>query len=366
MALPKPLVQPFRRNMLLIGSGWRGYFAPFNIALSAAQNSTSYGPTLLDLTQGPFDSNNPQNYGFVDCGWIKDFKLTPGSKIGQIRSGYRGAVRAQYRGQVEESFDFKFNEYGRLQYQLATGTNVINLLLSPTPSTVGPISATGYAAVGITAYSGGVAPYGNNGGTAATVTLSAAPSGVGISVGSYIVCDQDYTVGTYGIVGDAGTPVYQNAVTDINYIRKNSDYVARVTAIQNDNRTCTLDQPFIGGGSGNPAPVGIGSTSNPQYKVQAIVGWAAREGGTFIQDWTGLFLLNTVDNAQIAVYYPHISISANKDITTAFAIENVGTTDLTAYQLEATFEALAYDDPLDGETVVGYKAYYARPQQNTY
>jgi hypothetical protein len=361
-ALPRSLVQPFRKNELIIGSGWRCYFAPYNIALGSGVANTAVGPTNLDLSEGPFDSNNPQNYGFVDLGWIKDFKLTPESKIGQVRSGYRGAIRAQYRGQVGESFEFKFREYGRLQYRIATGTNVLNLL-GGTTTTNGPVGASGAPSVLVTAYASGTAPFGVGGqGVAPTLTVAGAPSSANIAVNSYIVCDQDYNPATYGIVGDAGTPVFQNAVTDTDYIRMNSDYVSRVTAI--NGSVLTLDQPFVGGGSGNPAPIGPGSASNPQYKVQVIVGWAAREGGTFISEWSALFLMNTIDNAQIAVYYPHVSIVQNRDVAATWAIENVGTTDLGGAELDAQYQALAFDDPLDGETVVGYKAFYPRPQQN--
>lgn len=363
-ALPRSLVQPFRKNELIIGSGWRGFFAPYNIALGSSVASTAVGPTILDLTQGPFNASAPELLGFRDTGWIKDFKATPGSKIGQVRSGYRGAVRAQYRGQVDETFEFKFREYGRLQYRLATGTNVINLLAGTTAGgTVGPLSASGAVAIGITNYTAGTYPYGVGGvGVAPTVTLASAPSGAGIVAGSFIVCDQDYTPLQGGIIGDAGTPVFSGAVTDVDYIRKNSDYVSRVTLVVGN--ILTLDQPFVGGGSGDPAPIGPGSTANPQYKVQAIVGWSSREGGTFISEWSALFLMNTIDNAQIAVYYPHVSIMANRDVAAAWAIENVGTTDLGGAELDAQFAALAFDDPLDGETVVGYKAFYPRSGQS--
>lgn len=360
-ALPRSLVQPFRKNELVVGSGWRCYFAPYNIALGSGVANTAVGPTILNLMAGPFNSNAPTGFGFIDLGWIKDFKLTPESKIGQVRSGYRGAIRAQYRGQVGESFEFKFREYGRLQYRLATGTNVINLLAGANASTtIGPISASGAVTLTVSAYTAGTDPYGVGGsGVAPTLTVGSAPSGAGIGVGSYIVCDQDYSPATYGIVGDAGVPVFQNAVTDPDYIRKNSDYVSRVTGVAGN--VLTLDQPFVGGGSGNPAPIGPGSVT---YKVQAILGWAAREGGTFISEWSGLFLMNTIDNAQIAVYYPHISIVQNRDVAASWAIENVGTTDLGGYELDAQYQALAFDDPEDGETVVGYKAFYPRPQQN--
>jgi hypothetical protein len=324
------------------------------------------GPTIVDLTQGPFDSYYPP-FGLADLGWIKNFKLTVGSKIGQVASGYRGAIRAQYRGQVAESFECQFNEYGRMQYRLATGSNVMNIFSASGLSggTAGPLSASGAPSCTVTAYSPGT-PVAWNApqSVAPTLTLAQAPSTAQIAVGSYIVADQDYTLGQFGgAIGDAGVNVYQNAVTDADYIRKNSDYVARVTAI--NGNVLTLDQPFVGGGSGNPAPnfnttTGFVSFVSPQVRCQAIKGFAAREGGTFIGEWTGLMMCNTVDGAQLVIYYPHLSIAQNKDVAAAWTIENAGTTDESGFQLDAQFNALAFDDPLDGETVVAYKAYYYR------
>ena len=342
MSLPRSLVQPFRKNELVIGSGFRAYFAAFDIANNVAANSTSIGPTILDLTTGPFDQNQVLPTGFFDLGWIKDFKLTQESKIGQVRSGYRGAVRAQYRGQVGEGFEFKFREYGRMQYKLATGTNVINLLSGATPTSAGPLSASGAPTVNMTSYAV------TNGIGYLTVA-----SASGFAVGNFIACDVDYNTANYGIIDNAGTPVFPSAVTDVDYIRKNTDYVARVVGI--NGNILQLDQPFIGGGSLGLTVPQAGS------KVQKIKGWCAREGGTFISEWTGLFLLDTIDQAQIAVYYPHISIAQNRDVAANWAIENIGTTDLSGHELDAQFTALAYDDPLDGETVVGYKAFYERP-----
>jgi hypothetical protein len=98
MALSKALVQPFRKNVLLIGAGWRSFFAPYNPALGSAVASTVLGPTILDLqTYGPFNTNAPPT-GWTDLGWIKDFKLTPGSKIGQVTeepSGRSTEVRSE-------------------------------------------------------------------------------------------------------------------------------------------------------------------------------------------------------------------------------------------------------------------------------
>lgn len=346
MALPRSLVQPFRKNTLVVGAGWRAYFAPYNYALGSAVANTVLGPTILDMAQGPFATSGISPAGWTDTGWIKDFKLTPGSKIGQVRSGYRGAVRAQYRGQVDESFEFKFREYGRLQYKLSTGSNVFNLLAGGVASTVGPVSATG----------SGVKPamvsYNPN---VPSLTV-ATGSGSLFAIGDYIAVDIDYNTATFGLVGDAGTPVFQNAVTDVDFIRKNTDYVARVVAVNAD--VLTLDQAFVGGGSGNPTGFQVPQAGS---KVQKIKGFVAREGGTFISEWSALFTMDTMDISQLAVYYPHVSIMQNRDNAAVWALENAGTTDLSGHELDAQFQALAFDDPIDGETVVGYKAFYPAP-----
>ncbi|MGI4815920.1 MAG: hypothetical protein ACRYGG_21660, partial [Janthinobacterium lividum] len=129
--LPKSLTQPFRRGSLLVGGGWRGYFAPYNAALAVTSNNTSNGPSILDLqVQGPFNSYAlPPNY--YDLGWISKFKITPSSKIGSVRSGYRGAIRAQYRGEVGEMIEFSFRESTRWAWKISTGTNMFNLLANP-------------------------------------------------------------------------------------------------------------------------------------------------------------------------------------------------------------------------------------------
>jgi hypothetical protein len=354
MALSKALVQPFRKNVLLIGAGWRSFFAPYNPALGSAVASTVLGPTILDLqTFGPFNSNAPPT-GWTDLGWIKDFKLTPGSKIGQVRSGYRGAVRAQYRGEVGESFDFTFREPARMQWKVATGTDPFNLLVGGGATTLGPLSATGAPKTAMVSYTPGPP-------SLLTVTSSSAINISGGPLSEYIVCDADYVPGTYGTVGSAGIPIQPNAVVDIDYTRKTSDFVARVVSVAGN--VLTLDQPFVGGGSSTSLIAPAFAQPPANSNVQKIGGWAAREGGTFISEWSALFIMDTIDAAQIAVYYPHVSIAQFKDMA-AWAIENVGTTDETGYELQASYNALAFDDPIDGETVVGYKAFYPRPGQS--
>lgn len=346
--LPNSLVQPFRENLLLLGAGWRGFYAPFNVSLAAATTSTVLGPKILDLTQGPFTDAALGTLGFSDIGWIKDFAMTDGNKIGSIRSGYRGAVRVKVRGEVGEKIAYKFREFSRMALKIATGGDVINLLDNNLATTVGPINASGGGnpAVAMLSYDG-------------NVTLTLTPGGgVNFSANNIIVVDKDYDPTTYGLVGENAFPVLKGLVTDVDYIRKTSDFVARVASVAGD--VLTLVSPFVGGGSNDLNGNLFTAFPPPNAKVQRLKGWTSRKGGATVHQWTGIFKLDTKDGTQLLAYYPRLAISAPKG-TTTWAIENIGTTDLTGYDMDTEQEAMAFEDPEDGQTVVGYQAYYPAP-----
>lgn len=364
MALPLSLVQPFRQNQLFVGSGWRGFVAPFNTPLAVAQSSTSVGPTIYDLeVVNRFSENTPPT-GWFDMGWIDKFSLAPASKIGSVKSGYRMATRARYRGDVDEKCSFTFRESSRLAMKIATGVQVFNLLkTTASASLVGPLSSSGTAAVacGASGYvaSGSVANY-----VGQPTLYVPAGSGASFAAGSFIVCDQDY-VNQSGYVGDSGAWVFPGAVNDVDYIRKTSDYAATVKAVVASTGSPSQDaliltKPFVGGGC-NPTPGGTVYTQpelNPASrgaKVQAITGYANRNGGTYIKEWSGIFVKATEDGSQMLVYYPRLSPDTFAGLE-EFTID--GITSMQEQGLKASMQCLAFDDPLDGETVTSYTAYF--------
>jgi hypothetical protein len=364
------LTQQFRKNELVLGSGWRALFAPFNIAYNAGQKSSQFGPAVVDLQfQGPFNLSSPPA-GWYDLGWIKDFKMTPGSKIGQIKSGYRGATRQQVRGEIGEQFEFKFREFTRMAYKISTGSEIFNLLKTNQVQTTGPLNASGFINASFNAVPLGASGYQVTGGSM-TGTYAGQPtlfvpttSGSLFAVNDLLVCDVDYDKVSTGFIGSNGIPVYvNNAPQDVDFIRKTSDFVGRIIAVvpsapgvAGSQDALVLSQPIVGGGSSGTSLVGpTGPVQSA--KIQKIDGWTSREGGTFITEWSALFIMDTVDGDQLVQYYPHVSISQFKDVAN-WAITNIGTTDLTGYELDCTMEALAYDDPVDGETVVCYRAFY--------
>ncbi len=333
MPISKSLVQPFRKPMILVGSGFRGFFAPF---VQGANPS----PTLFDpARQGRFDTNSPPS-GWFDLGWIDQFKRSSAGRIGQIRSGYRGAVRAQYRGEIGSSVEFEFREWGKLQLALSKGTTHFNILKAVTGTPQQPVGGTPVAAVGL-----------GSGSTATSIVLSTG-AGAQFQAGQMIAVDVDYT-GQSGFIGSGiqASFVAAGTVTDVDYVRRVTYNVGAIQAVSGD--TLTLQQPLLGGAPAASA------------KVQAVTGYASREGSSFLQSWSAVFVVDTADGAQLYYYYPQLSVAGDREEST-FNVENAGTADLKGFGLSAEFTALAFDDPVDGETVVCYRGFFPAAGSQAY
>ncbi|MCL6480309.1 MAG: hypothetical protein K6U02_01145 [Firmicutes bacterium] len=333
MPISKSLVQPFRKPMILVGSGFRGFFAPFRQGAEPL-------PTLFDpARQGRFDTNRPPT-GWFDLGWIDQFRRSPNGRIGQIRSGYRGAVRAQYRGEIGSSIEFEFREWGKLQMALASGTTHFNILKAAAGAAQQPLGGSPVPAVAL-----------GTGSTASTLVL-ATGGGAQFSVGEFVAVDVDYT-GQSEYVGSGVQASFVSAasVSDVDYIRRVTFNVGVIKAISGD--TLELEQPLLGG------------VPPAQAKVQTVTGFASREGSSFIQSWSAVFVVDTADGAQLYYYYPQLSVANEREDAT-FEVENVGTADVRGYSLRAEFNALAFEDPVDGETVVSYRGFFPAPGSQAY
>jgi hypothetical protein len=333
MPISKSLVQPFRKPMVLVGSGFRGFFAPFVQGASPA-------PTVFDpARQGRFDTNAPPS-GWVDLGWIDQFRRSPAGRIGQIRSGYRGAVRAQYRGEIGSSVEFEFREWGKLQMALATGTTHFNILKADAGTAQQPLGGTPVAAVAL-----------GTGSTASSIVLSTG-GGASFSAGGFLAVDVDYT-GQSGYVGTGiqASFVPAGTVSDVDFIRRVTFNVGVIKQIAGD--TLTLEQPLLGGVPAAGA------------KAQAVTGLASREGSSFIPAWSALFVVDTADGAQLYYYYPQLSVASEREDAT-FDVENAGTAQIRGHALRAEFNALAFEDPVDGETVVCYRGFFPAPGSLAY
>lgn len=364
MALPKSLTQPLRQGQLSVGSGWRAYFAPFNTQQAVLNNSSVIGPKIFDLqVVGKWLDSNPPA-GWFDMGYVKGVKMTPGSKTGNVVTGYRGAIRAKYQAEVGEKVSIAFQEMSRIALKISSGRQVFNALYSTaTASTSGPLSSSGSVTSAMGA-SGYLATGGPSGPTMGLPTLCV-PAGSGslFPAGTFLVCDQDYNGTSYGFIGDAGATLFQGASTDVDFIRKTSDYVACVSSVVagafSGQDALILTGPFVGGGNSAAGTPNYVPTTGA--KVQRILGIVAREGGSAIMEWSAILVLDTIDASQFLFYYPRLSPDQYAGITDE-ALQNASS--VMGHAQQASFDAMAFDDPLDGETVVRYQAYYPHPTLN--
>ena len=179
------------------------------------------------------------------------------------------------------------------------------------------------------------------GSTATSIVLAAADAAQ-FAAGSIVAVDVDYT-GQTGYVGSPVAGAYlRQPLSDVDYIRRvtfNVGLVAQVNA-----SVLTLASPLPGGAPGGGA------------KVQAVTGFVDREGGSFYQEWSGLFVMAGAQGERVSFYYPRLQpvCGAEEVISPLDAKHKNGQSRVL---LKGQFVALPVTDPLDGERVVCYRSF---------
>jgi hypothetical protein len=300
----------------------RAYFAPVN---RAAQTPVLFDPSQ----QGRFSLGAPP-VPWIDLGWIQDFARKPASKSTAMLTGIPAAALEQVRESVQAEVSLQFLSWTKLTMALATGSQHMNVL-----------SVTGdptLAADGGTAASA-VIP---QSGSTSTSILLASSDAAKFSAGSIVTVDVDYT-GQTGYVGSPVAGAYvRQALTDVDYIRRVTFNVALVAQVATTG--LTLAGPLPGGAPGTGA------------KVQAVTGFIDREGGSFYQEWSALFLMQGSQGERVFFHYPRLQTmsGAEEAIAPLNGKDQIGQSRVV---LKGQFLALPVTDPLDGERVVCYRSF---------
>jgi hypothetical protein len=304
----------------------RAYFAPVN--------RTAQTPALFDPTeQGSFNPDSPPA-PWISLGWIQNFARKPLSKTAPILTGIPAASLEQVRETLEAQVSLEFLSWTKLTMALATGSQHMNLLA---PATGGAPAADGaQPAPAVVPQSGSTAT------SIALVPTDAAK----FSPGALVAVDVDYVAQT----GFVGTPVagayVRTALTDVNYIRRITFNIGFVTQVASSG--LTLAEPLPGG-----APA-------TGQKVQALVGFVDREGGSFYQEWSALFLLEGSQRERIFFYYPRLQTMIGAEEAT-LPLNGKNQIGQSRILLKAQFLALPVTDPLDGERIVCYRSFLPMP-----
>jgi hypothetical protein len=179
-------------------------------------------------------------------------------------------------------------------------------------------------------------------GSTATFVALASNDAANFSAGSIIALDADYT-GQTGFVGAPVSGAYvRQALTDVDYIRRVTFNVALV--LQTSTTGLTLAGPLPGG-----APA-AGS------KLQAVTGFVDREGGSFYQEWSALFVMEGSQGERIFFHYPRLQTSSSAQ-EAALPLDSKQKAGQARVLLKGQFMALPVTDPLDGERVVCYRSF---------
>jgi hypothetical protein len=161
------------------------------------------------------------------------------------------------------------------------------------------------------------------------------------SVGSLVAVDVDYT-NQIGYVGAGVSAAYVQSPSavgsDVNYVRRVTLNVGVVVAITEG--VLELASPLLGG------------VPTAGMQVSQLVGFCDREGASFFQEWSALFVVQGTQGDRILYHYPRLQAmqgSSEADVALAAPLEKI--------RLAGAFRALPVKDANDGETVLCFRSY---------
>ncbi len=297
----------------------RAYFGPVNRVAQTA--------TIFDAAQSGWFALDAPPAPWVDLGWIRNFTRTSGTTISPLRVGSPASTQLQARTDVEANVSFAFESWGKLQLSLAAGTQQMNLLAVQSGAAAAGSGGTAVPATPLLT------------GSTATALHVGSVAAASFAVGSLVAVDVDYSSGTTGFLGSGVSGAYvQSPLTDVDYVRRVTLNVARIASVSNG--VLTLERSLL---AGTPAA---------NMKVSPVIGFCDREGSSFFQEWSGLFVAEGQQGERIFWHYPRLQ--AAKGISEALVKSDGG---YEAVCLAGSFRALPVSDGVDGEKVVCFRSY---------
>jgi hypothetical protein len=356
---------PLRPAMVPVTRQMRAYFAPVNRATES--------PTIFDpAAAGMFALDSPPP-PWLDLGWIDNFERFYDTPTDVVRSGPTALPSTQFRGPLEARVEFDFREWGKLQMALAGGSEHMNVLATSPSAAPEPSGGTPVPGAAVLA-----------GSTATEIVVGTGAVG-GFAAGNLIAVDLDYQQ-QIGYVGSGISAAYvtnpASVNNDLNYVRRVTFNVGRIAEIT--ATALVLTQPLLAG-----IPASGASAQN-------VVAFVDREGGSFFQEWSALFVIEPESGGRVCFYYPRLSPNpgatrsgvsfessgswkppksggtqmtgaspssqaiAGKVPSKDFLREDFSeiTKPLASVALHASFIALPFTDTNDGQTVVCYRSYF--------
>jgi hypothetical protein len=304
----------------------RAYFAPVDRV---------NGPTaVFDPSKDYAFQLDAPTAPWIDLGWIEKFQRTSASQIESLVGGMAGAVAAQARLGLGARIDFEFREWGKLQMALAGGAEHMNVLATDASAERAASGGTPLTAVPLLA------------GSTASELIVGEGAVSGFTAGELVACDVDYAQ-QVGYVGTGITAAYVSSPTnvgnDANYVRRVTFNVGRIAGV---TATSLLLMQALPGG-----------VPTAGAAVQQVMAFVDREGGSFLQQWSGLFVAEDESGGRVCFFYPILSpctVKAEWERESLIEIQKP----IGELALQASFTALPTVDENDGAVVLGYRSYF--------
>ena len=302
----------------------RAYFAPVDRTTGTA--------TIFDPAQaGTFPLDAPPA-PWVDLGWCTGFARKSGSKIAELRTGAPPVVQMQARTELEATVQVGFLQWGKLQLALTAGSEQMNLLRTAVGASANGSGGAAEAAIPLV---------GGGAGSSATTLNVGAAAAAQFQVGTMVAVDADYS-GQVGYVGAGVAAAYVVTAggvgSDIHYVRRVTLNVGRVTGIH--------------GGVLQLASALIAGAPAAGMQVSPLVGFVDREGGSFFQEWSGLFCMDGEQGDRVLFFYPRL-----QSLQSAAESVDVLSAPLERLKLQGAFRALPVRDANDGANVLCFRSY---------
>ncbi|MGD0269380.1 MAG: hypothetical protein ABSB14_09975 [Candidatus Sulfotelmatobacter sp.] len=356
---------PLRSAMVPVTRQMRAYFAPVNRITET--------PTIFDpAASGVFALDAPPA-PWLDLGWIEGFERYYDTPTDVVRSGANALPSVQFRGPIEARVEFDFREWGKLQMALAGGSEHMNVLATSPSAALAPSGGTPIPAAAVLA------------GSTANELVFGIDVVSAFVVGNLIAVDVDYQQ-QIGYVGSGISAAYVSSAAkvnnDLNYVRRVTFNVGRVVEVT--ATSVILAQPLLAGAPATGA------------SAQVVAAFVDREGGSFFQEWSALFIAEPESGGRVCFYYPRLSPNPGagsggvtmksgagwKPPKSGGAAKTSGTANtqgngtrsssqkflredseeiarpLSSLGLHASFIALPFTDTNDGQTVLCYRSYF--------
>lgn len=280
----------------------RSYFAPVNRATGA--------PTIWDASGIASFSIDAPPAPWVDLGFCSAFARSSGTKVEAVLTGAPAVAAGQVKTVVDAHVALEFESWGKLQLALTAASLQVNVLEPQTTIAL------------------------NAGSTAMLLNVAAG----NFAVGDIVAVDFDYA-GATGFQGAGISGAYISDPTligsDPDYVRRITLNVARVTAV--NPGVLTLASALQAG-----APAA-------GMKVAKVAAFCDREGGSWFQEWSALFVLDGMQGDRVVFHYPRLQAMAGP----AESIDKLA--GLDRMRLTGHFRALPVRDM--GEKVVCFRSY---------